>query len=93
VNRHIVNYLFFLVIVLSLRLYCVHLTISIYLADISSIVVSIFAFRFPMSNDNKCEGFSNLNCFSIILKFKSLFGSKLISLKKFRRVSEQEKNF
>jgi hypothetical protein len=67
------------------------------LADISSIVVSIFAFRFPMSNDNKCEGFSNLNCFSIILKFKSLFGSKLISLEKFRRVSaftvEQEKNF
>jgi hypothetical protein len=31
-----------------------------------------------MSNDNKCEGFSNLNCFSIISKFKSLFGSKLI---------------
>jgi hypothetical protein len=30
-----------------------------------------------MSNDNKCEGFSNLNCFSIISKFKSLFGSKL----------------
>jgi hypothetical protein len=31
-----------------------------------------------MSYDNKCEGFSNLNCFSIISKFKSLFGSKLI---------------
>jgi hypothetical protein len=30
-----------------------------------------------MSNDNKYEGFSNLNCFSIISKFKSLFGSKL----------------
>jgi hypothetical protein len=49
------------------------------LGDISGIVGSIFAFRFPMSNDNnKCEGFSNLNCFSIISKFKSLFGSKLI---------------
>jgi hypothetical protein len=52
------------------------------LVDISGIVVSIFAFRFlmVMSNDNKWEGFSNLNCFSIISKFKSLFGSKLIEL-------------
>jgi hypothetical protein len=50
------------------------------LVDISGIVVSIFAFRFLMSKDNKCEGFSNLNCFSIISKFKSLFGSKLIEV-------------
>jgi hypothetical protein len=50
------------------------------LVDISGIVVSIFAFRFLMSNYNECEGFSNLNCFSIISKFKSLFGSKLIEV-------------
>jgi hypothetical protein len=51
------------------------------LVDISGIVVSIFAFRFLMANDNnKWEGFSNLNCFSIISKFKSLFGSKLIQV-------------
>jgi hypothetical protein len=50
------------------------------LVDISGIVASIFAFRFLMSNDNKCEGFSNLNCFSIISKFKSLLGSKLIEV-------------
>jgi hypothetical protein len=48
---------------------------------ISGIVVSIFAFRFLMANDNnKWEGFSNLNCFSIISKFESLFGSKLIEV-------------
>jgi hypothetical protein len=50
------------------------------LVDISGIVVSIFEFRFLMSNDNKWEGFSNLNCFSIISKSKSLFGSKLIGV-------------
>lgn len=53
---------------------------SFNLLDTSAIVVSIFAFRLLISNDNKCEGLSNLNGYSIIYKPESLSGSKVINV-------------